>query len=548
MRFREENVVLVGDIEGMFHQVKVRPEDQDSLRFLWWSGSVDETPHEYATTVHILGAADSPCSAYSALSRTSFYNERSFDAVTIETLRQNFYVDYLLKSMPKPESSIRLMEQLVELCTKGGFNLKKFVSNDRKPWAAIPLAKRADRSLNINLDELPVDRALGVRWLVESDTFGFKVLELGKTDTMADLLSTICSVFDPLNFAAPVMLPGKQIMQDLWRMKKTWDQPFERELLQRWLQWKNNLPLLVNVEVPRCYFSQCDHGGATLQLHHFCDASEVRYGTSTYLTITYPDRTLECAFVMGKSRNVSIRTVSIPRLELQGALLAARVDLAVRKELSFEFDRVVFWTDSMITLNYIYNENRRFQTYVENRVAEIRDLTVPEQWRHCPGKLNLADDVSRGLGMNEFLKNERWLKGPSFLWRSEDQWPDRKYEQVAIERLEMKKEVYLAMVVLTAPLNGFLTRFSSLFTLLRAVAWLVKFLQWIKWTSSKKKGESSTREITRFISQKEIKKSKREVIMPVQLGAFPLEIKDLRAGRQVKTSSNIVKLKPVYHE
>lgn len=141
--------------------------------------------------------------------------------------------------------------------------------------------------MDIDLDELPVDRTHEVRWYIESDTFGFKVLELGRTDTMRGVLSTICSVFDPLNLAAPVMSPAKQIMQDLWRRKKTWDQPLEGELLQRWLQWKNNLLLLVNVEVPRCYFSRCDHEGATLQLHHLCNSSEVEYGTSTYLGITY---------------------------------------------------------------------------------------------------------------------------------------------------------------------------------------------------------------------------------------------------------------------
>ncbi|KAL9978795.1 hypothetical protein ACROYT_G016358 [Oculina patagonica] len=77
------------------------------------------------------------------------------------------------------------------------------------------------------------------------------------------------------------------------------------------------------------------------------------------------------------------------------------------------------------------------------------------------------------------------------------------------------------------------------------LAWLLKFLQWIKWSSGKKKGESSTLEITRRISQEELEKSKREVVMLVQKRAFPQQVKDLRAGRQVKVSSNIVKLKPV---
>ena len=147
----------------------------------------------------------------------------------------------------------------------------KFVSNNRKVWASIPFGKRADLSLDTNLDELPVDRALGVRWHIESDMFGFKVLKFKRNNTMRGVLSTIYSVFDPLNFAAPVMLPAKPIVQQLWRLKRAWYQTLEGELLQRWLLRKNDLPLLVKVNIPRCYFSWSDHEGATLQLYHFCD-------------------------------------------------------------------------------------------------------------------------------------------------------------------------------------------------------------------------------------------------------------------------------------
>ena len=64
----------------------------------------------------------------------------------------------------------------------------------------------------------------------------------------------------------------------------------------------------------------------------------------------------------------------------------------------------------MTVLNYIRNEIRRFQTYVANRVTEIRELTFPHQWRHCPDAINPADDASRGLRIEEFLRSERWLK------------------------------------------------------------------------------------------------------------------------------------------
>ena len=120
-----------------------------------------------------------------------------------------------------------------------------------------------------------------------------------------------------------------------------------------WQEWKSSIRPLENFRIPRCYFSERNHEHANLQLHHFCDASEDGYGTVSYLRIQYPDGRTESSFVAKKSRNAPIKSVSIPRLELQGALLAARIDNAIRKELDFSFEKVIFWTDSMITLTYI---------------------------------------------------------------------------------------------------------------------------------------------------------------------------------------------------
>ena len=323
--------------------------------------------------------------------------------------------------MPTPATATRLASQLIELCAKGGFNLTKFMSNDRNVLAQIPVAKRAVPALDLDLDELPVNQALGVEWNIELDEFGFKIADLNKPNTMRGVLSTISSVFDPLNFAAPVMLPAKQIMQSLWRRKAPWDQPISGETLEKWLDWRSSLPLLREITVPRCYFSRLEHKGVTFQLHHLCDASESGYGTVSYLRFEYLDGFTDCAFVTGKYRNAPIKSVRIPRLELQGALRASRIDSAVRRVLEFSFEKVIFWTDSIIVLNYIKNECRRFQTYVANRVTEIRELTFPHQWRHCPGAINPADDASRGLRIEEFLSSERWLKGPPFLRQSEDQ-------------------------------------------------------------------------------------------------------------------------------
>ena len=124
------------------------------------------------------------------------------------------------------------------------------------------------------------------------------------------------------------------------------------------------------------------------------------------------------------------------------------------------------------------------------------------------------------------------------------QKPSSKFEKVTEEKLEIKKEVYLTTVHPTAALNCLLFRYSSWSTLLRTFAWIFKFLQWLKWSAKKK--ETNTNEITRNISQDEIEKAKGEVVIMVQKGTFPQELKDLKAGLQVKeASTNIVKLKPV---
>lgn len=92
-RFREDYVALMSDVEAMFHQVRVRPSDCDTLRFLWWlDGNLDNQPEEYQMRVHLFGGASSPSCANFALKRTAEDN-KDYDPQTIETVKRNFYVE-----------------------------------------------------------------------------------------------------------------------------------------------------------------------------------------------------------------------------------------------------------------------------------------------------------------------------------------------------------------------------------------------------------------------------------------------------------------------
>ena len=172
-------------------------------------------------------------------------------------------------------------------------------------------------------------------------------------------------------------------------------------------------------------------------------------------------------------------------------------------ELTYEISKVTFWSDSQTTLPYIKNETKRFQTYVATdvRVAEIREVTSPDQWRHCPGKVNPVDDASRGFNPQKLSSQHRWWRGPDFLWETEDCWPSAKYEEVPDSDPEVRASANVHPVSVRThrsdndtddcnktsntpeDRNGGLKKLiqscGSWPVLQRRVAWIVRFCQWI---------------------------------------------------------------------
>ena len=96
------------------------------------------------------------------------------------------------------------------------------------------------------------------------------------------------------------------------------------------------------------------------QLHHFADASSKAYGIVSYLRVVSPDGSIFCNFVLGKARRAPLKSVSIPRLILVAATLAARIDLVLCQELGKMVSNSVFWTDSLAVLFMINNSSKRF--------------------------------------------------------------------------------------------------------------------------------------------------------------------------------------------
>jgi hypothetical protein len=175
IRFRENPVAVMGDIQEMFHQVKVTPKHRDVLRFLWWKdGDPTQEPLPYRMTVHLFGGVWCPSCATYALRRTAEDNTDTFDPMITETVKKDFYCDDALKSVMDVPSAIKLIEQLTALLHLGGFRLTKWSSNNKEVLQSIPLENRAKtiKDLNLTTDALPTERALGAQWDTESDTLG----------------------------------------------------------------------------------------------------------------------------------------------------------------------------------------------------------------------------------------------------------------------------------------------------------------------------------------------------------------------------------------
>ena len=454
-RFRQERTAIIADIESMFYQALVRPDDSDVhvLRFLWWPGNdLQRRPEEYQMTVHLFGAV----------------------------------------------SSFK----------------------------------------DLHDGQMPVERALGVRWDVEGDIFCFKIEVNDKPLTRRGLLSVVSSVYDPLGFAAPVILPARAILQDLCRKRLEWDDPIPTEEKERWLKWLKDLPKLERFSVDRCFKPQNFGRTVSLQLHHFSDASQQGYGAVSYLRSKDDKGTIHCSFVMGKARTAPLKSITIPRLELSAAVLASRLDKIIRREIDLPVHESVFWTDSTCVMNYIRSNDKRFHTFVANRVAIIHDGSTPSQWRYVNTEANPADDASRGLAVDSLIKKNRWIRGPDFLWEQESRWPAQPttVREIPDDDPEIKKETRTFSAVSDAganSMNKLLEKFSSWSRLKKIVAWILRIRDRLRASCERcKRGSSLALKSTvgresESINVDEIDRAEKEVLKFVQRQSFEEEMSRL---------------------
>ncbi|XP_044574092.1 uncharacterized protein LOC123258286 [Drosophila ananassae] len=185
-----------------------------------------------------------------------------------------------------------------------------------------------------------------------------------------------------------------------------------------------------------------------LQLHIFVDSSQSVFAAAAYWRATYANGDVQARFISSKTKCAPMRTMSIPRLELQAAVLGTRL------------------------MDTVKQEHGLYKQFVGNRVAEILESTEASQWRWIPSGENVADDATRPRKAVDLSIGSRWLSGPPFLRGPEESWPRSSEGWIppTPDEEEMKCEFALVMVNFIS-----LQRYYN--QLLRRTAWVLRFIR-----------------------------------------------------------------------
>ena len=530
----------------MFNQVAVPEADQGALRFL--SRQSPESPIEvYQYVRHIFGAKCAPtCSNY-ALLRSAEDNEMKFSVAAL-AVKRNFYMDDFFKSVKSTGEAMEIQRQLAEMLNLGGFHSTKRISNEKEVIEQISEPERAP-SVKVGDENIamPVERVLSVSWDTNSDCFVYEVVKRNIADTRRKMLSLIASLFDPIGFLAPFLVRANILLQRMWQCGIGWDDVLPSELLEEWSKWREELNGISQFRISR-FYRHVPNSPSAIELHVFGDPSEQGFCSVGYLRFCYTSGAVKCAFVMAKTRVAPKKPLSIPKLELQAAVLSARLSLVVIKEHDYIIDSTYFWTDSSTVFQWIRGVSKRHPAFGANQIGEILDSTDPYQWNHCPGMLNPAGDGSRGLPVTSITSGNRWLNGPAFLLLPEEKWPkgnstleppkqyadDPQTQETTVTCIGEVKDTKNQIEHFSP------ARYSSLTRFLRVTAYLSRFIYNCRHSKSERRVGT--------LLVEDIEEGRKFWVRSTQAESFPQEVAALKLKQHVSSKSKLVSLSPFLDE
>ncbi|XP_075157794.1 uncharacterized protein LOC142231060 [Haematobia irritans] len=526
-RWRRHKIAFSADIEKMFRQIDVCPDHRKFQQILWRYEPFDEISIYELNTV-TYGTTSAPYLAIRVLQKLAEDFKIVFPKAS-QVLVSDSYVDDIISGADNIEDARLLRDNLNELLRRGGCNLRKWISNSNDFLENISKEDR-DPSITLGFDHDNVVKTLGLQWNTRTDSFSFNVnLDDISHFTKRLILSESARLYDPLGWLTPSTVIAKSLFKALWENGLDWDTEIPTDIRNTWLKYRNSLKTLENLNIPR-WFSWSPN--CYIDLHCFCDASNIAYAAVVYCRIVSAGK-IFVNILQAKSKVTPIKTISIPRLELCAAKLLVDLTNSVNQSLNgFGIRDIFYWSDSSTVLSWLQKPPSTWTVYVANRVSHIQHYSKPRQWRYVPSSLNPADGASRGVFPDELIRDETWWYGPKFLYESQSSWP-RNLPYLGTSEEERTKK--LSSHNLTANIYPeVLSRFSSMQTLLRTLSLCFRFIYNCK---------HPTLKITGSLTLAEINTTLHRIIKIVQVIDYPDEFKLLRIGNTLKGSS-LIKLMP----
>lgn len=490
IKFRVFKYAFTADIEKMYRQIWVIPDDYKYQLILWRPTPASEIK-TYALKTVTFGTASAPYLAIKTLQRLASDKVREWPLGS-RCVKSSFYVDDFIYGSDTIESGLQIQSETIEILKSAGFKLRKWSTNDSLLLANIPESDRECSPLLLFGSESSV-KTLGIFWNTIDDSFSFKIkLEQHEVHTKRNVLSNISKIFDPLGWLSPFVVLTKMFMQQLWKVGIDWDQALSPELNESWLNIVSGIVACEQIKIPRWIGAVSNQ--SELELHGFADASSTAYGAVIYIKSILASQ-INVNILISKTKVAPLKEMTIPRLELSSALLLAQLMAHVRHVLNISGQNCFYWSDSMIALAWIKDDPTKRSTFVANRVVEIQSLTEIPHWSHVASPENPADLASRGVSPDTLASSHIWWNGPSFLHKISnpksncvynEQTPpeeDKKIRPAAkksiVQTFLTQRNSSIAEVssnIIKFSSNDFLNKYSTLSKLCRVIAYCRRFV------------------------------------------------------------------------
>ncbi|XP_044595862.1 uncharacterized protein LOC123272906 [Cotesia glomerata] len=528
--FRLFQYVFTSDIEKMYRQIKIHPDDWNFQRILWLDHQYRIIQYHLTTVTYGISAA--PFLALRTILQL-IRDEGSKYPKAVPVLLSGRYVDDVLGGADTIEEAKETAKQVNELCMAGGFPLQKWLSNHKEVLQSIDSSKHLF-STTVSLNPESDIHILGMSWNSVTDTFHFPVFKPAeKVFTKRSILSTIAHLFDPTGLLSPIMITAKLIMQKLWTIKIGWDDQLPSSIANEWLIFINSMTEIESLVFPRWIGYAKNQ---SIQIHGFSDASQHALAAAVYIKTTDSNGQSRTALLSSKTKVAPLKRLTIPRLELSAAVLLVKLITNLMRTLVSSDVQIHLWTDSSIVYTWINAHPSKWKEFVRNRVCFIQEAIPAARWRFISGKENPADCATRGLTPQQLLSHPEWWYGPKWLIEPEDQWPSLNLSSVKAADQEIRS-VQVATGIMRQPNNYLLTRFSSFIKLIR------------KTVICKRVASYWRQRINRFtlyspISPEELETEKIYWIKLVQQESFSKEYQLLLKKQSLPSSNSLAKLTP----